>query len=813
MIALLEKLLYDKTKGTQSEILYARWSYDKKIIPVALNAVSTLFPHYSLHDESHSITIINNIVRVLGKEKIEKLSAIDIWLILEASYSHDIGMVVSSDKLIEALKSKKFMDFFMGIQQDKKNGLYEFASQFSIKNGKIEYNSNELNLAYHDGIKFILAEFFRKSHADRSKEIITGANDELKLSSPSEVIPQRIFKILGDICSSHTEDFEKVMKLPFSEVGIDTENAHPRFVSCLLRIGDLLDLDNNRFSEVMLKTLSKIPIDTLNHKAKHLSIESFRVDNKIIEVRAKCSDYDVANITQHWFSYLNSEISNQMIHWNKIVPFKELGYLPTVGDLKVELPGYEYIDGKKKPKFSIDTDKAMELLQGAGIYEGAFQCVREILQNAVDAILLRIWLEYKDIKDIDLSNPNSATFVAIKNCYPIQININSKSVTDENKTWEFIITDGGIGLSIHDLSFLMNAGSSSKNRKRTNLIAEMPLWLQPSGIFGIGFQSIFMLTEKVDLETKNFFTEESRIITLHSPNSNKDGGVLIQKKETSHKIKPGTKLSFDCKVKAVPEMYSIKFEQTNANRIVRNYDPFSHESLDVELGKIYDELFDFASKSYFPINFFFNGQEIKTYGSNNKFKYFEKENSLELNIQFGKKEDKCSVVTYYKNQQADNSLQTMFLGFELNIHKDKASTVLELNRNKIRYEYSNELKRQFFTSAFRVIMDNFDDIFPNNESKILGSIFLNYYHKEIDFLAQFDIKKFNQWENLEINIEGNISHKIKDLLHNIDILKIIEDKRIDSRFGDFYKLKDKELSITLRNGKPSYDYTMFIFST
>ena len=38
---------------------------------------------------------------------------------------------------------------------------------------------------------------------------------------------------------------------------------------------------------------------------------------------------------------------------------------------------------------SVDTDKAMELLRGAGIYEGAYQCIREVLQNAVDATLLR----------------------------------------------------------------------------------------------------------------------------------------------------------------------------------------------------------------------------------------------------------------------------------------------------------------------------------------------------------------------------------------------------------------------------------------
>lgn len=231
MIKLLEKLLYEKTEGTQSEILYAQWNYDKKIVPVALNAISSLFPHYSLHDESHSVTIINNIVRILGKEKLELLSAIDIWLILEASYCHDIGMVVSSEKLIEALQSKKFLEFFNEIQKNRKDGLNEFASQFIICDGKINYNSTELNLAFHDGIKFILAEFFRRTHSDRSKEIIANPHEELKLSSPRGVIPQRIFKILGDICSSHTKDFDEVMKLSFSEVGIDTENSHPRFVS------------------------------------------------------------------------------------------------------------------------------------------------------------------------------------------------------------------------------------------------------------------------------------------------------------------------------------------------------------------------------------------------------------------------------------------------------------------------------------------------------------------------------------------------------------------------------------------------------
>lgn len=59
-----------------------QWEFDKKNIPMALKAVSSVFPHYSLHDETHSISILNNIVKILGRETILLLSCTDLWLIL-----------------------------------------------------------------------------------------------------------------------------------------------------------------------------------------------------------------------------------------------------------------------------------------------------------------------------------------------------------------------------------------------------------------------------------------------------------------------------------------------------------------------------------------------------------------------------------------------------------------------------------------------------------------------------------------------------------------------------------------------------------
>ncbi len=160
----------------------------------------------------------------------------------------------------------------------------------------------------------------------------------------------------------------------------------------------------------------------------------------------------------------DSEISRQMINWNNIVPFKDFGYLPTIGDLKVELINYDYLDGKQKPKFSVDTDKALSLLQGAGLYEHSYQSFREILQNAVDSTLIRIWLKHN--KDFSFQSPQDKEFLNIIKNYPVKISIIEKETKDKIKKWEITVNDNGIGISTEDLKFLMKTGSSSKNRKQ-----------------------------------------------------------------------------------------------------------------------------------------------------------------------------------------------------------------------------------------------------------------------------------------------------------------------------------------------------------
>src|SRR5690242_3390357 len=107
---LIEHLKEKSKEHDQLKLLVNQWEFDEKLIPKALQNIGQLFPHYSRHDASHSLQILVNIERLLGDD-IKKLSATDTWLLLEAAYWHDIGMVVPANKIKNDLHTDEFRRF------------------------------------------------------------------------------------------------------------------------------------------------------------------------------------------------------------------------------------------------------------------------------------------------------------------------------------------------------------------------------------------------------------------------------------------------------------------------------------------------------------------------------------------------------------------------------------------------------------------------------------------------------------------------------------------------------------------------------
>jgi len=552
------------------KILLSQWEFDQKLVGKALENIGGFYPHFSNHNASHSQQILVNIERILGND-INLLTATDTWLILEAAYWHDAGMLVDAEKAKKIDNESNFKTMLREIEQNKSSDLHEFAKVYLTAGwqGAIALEKHPF-----DGVekyRQLIAEYFRKEHANRIGNIVLEDYKNLGINTPrTELLPTRLFRYLGNICVGHGMNFEKMMGvLPKCQTGLGTEDCHPLFVACLLRLGDLFDLDDNRFCPVMAKHVSNMPSVSKHHHNKHLSLREFQLDKRTVKLVAECPDEMSYVETQNWFGWIREEFQNQMSQWNLIVPNFEFGSLPTIEQLDVRmqiknengLRSEKILLNNKPMKFTLDEKNGMELLQGANLYKDEFSIYRELIQNAIDATMLRIWLE-EDQEKIKKLHPYHPEFIKIFKKYPIEINILKihSDIGSGNKLWEMNIKDNGVGISLKDLSYMQKMAGSNKNLEKKKIIESMPIWMRPSGEFGIGLHSAFLLCKDlsednqfIEFTTMNYFSNEKLKIEMTSPLGNKNGYCFITKIE-GEKRKLGTeiKVRFVSKFNFIP---------------------------------------------------------------------------------------------------------------------------------------------------------------------------------------------------------------------------------------------------------------------
>lgn len=600
-----------KSKGTEHsslQLLVNQWGFDEQLIPKALQSIGVLFPHYSRHDESHSKQILVNIERLLG-DNIRLLTASDTWLILESAYWHDIGMVVPQADLLSAWESEEFQEYIEEIRRNPNHNLCGFAKKIKTHDISRSLDVTDSPITTVSKFRELMAEWFRRQHPKRADTIVKSPWESAGISSPrTELIPARLFKVLGNICRMHGAPFNEILSekgLPFRETGLAQEDCHPRFVACLLRMGDLLDLDDNRFCPVMQRISGENrPAHSRAHEDKHAAINHLRIDSERIEISAECETIDGYIESFKWFEWLRKEIQDQMANWRDIVPNRELGLLPTLGPVKLSLLGDTQILSKgERPQFSIDGAQAITLLQGSNLYETHYAFVRELIQNAVDATLINVWIKEKDINPPETwKSPEAAREVLSK--YPIYVELKEalpqKNTPEEKSNWSLRIADSGTGISIEDLRYMIKIGSSQKNIKRQRIINSMPEWMKPSGAFGIGLQSTFLFTESIKINTKSAFSNKSLNITMHSPTEKYEGLVQVELLNDEISRPSGTELEIAFEIDKKPKFWSYSTNASVSSKLAFSSDPLLDESYPIQAAQVADNISEFSKRS--PIN-------------------------------------------------------------------------------------------------------------------------------------------------------------------------------------------------------------------
>ena len=705
----IEQVFRDKAVNDGCSILLSKWNYDSQLIPEALETIPLIFPHFSKHNKSHSETILNNVVNVLGKKVIQELSATDLWLLLESAYCHDLGMVITVDMIKEAIDSGAFLDYFRKIESDTFHEMYKYSSCFEIKEGKLVLKDKEFSLNMYDSVRFLLSDYFRSRHAENSCKAVMHSDSVLSLDLPKAIVPSRLINMMGEVCRAHTLNFNQVMLLPQVENGIATDVAHPRFTACLLRLGDILDIDNNRFSGIFIKTINEMPELSKLHRDKHLSINHLRIDNKYIEINARCSNPRVAKVTKDWFDWIKEEVNNQTLRWNAIVPDDLSCFLPTINALKIDVDGYSNLEGVNMPKFTIDVDKALELLQGKNFYQDPFDSIRELLQNAVDSTLIKLYELNK--QNPILNKGVSQEFLDLAKHYPIEVSVNRNQ---EGKIC-ISISDKGIGLSKSQLQYLSNTGSSSKNYRKQKIIQAMPDWMRPAGVFGIGFQSVFLLTDKVEIMTKDFFTDECMSIEMYNPRSKMKGDIYI--KPCHHIYESGFNISF------------VLNDHWNTQDVKLNQLGEEYVKSD-RIDEINKKVSEYANMSFFPIKY--NSAFIKR----DLMDYFDEDTGIEL--KFDSWDMHNSQHYYYKNAKIKSLENFPIFSLVANFHFGNSADLLSLDRSA----FKPEIEEKMYSALIHAVQNYIES---------------EHYHP----VYSYGINSFVLFSRL-INIDNHLKNNLKD---------------------------------------------------
>lgn len=566
------------------EKLCCSWEVDKQRYINNISVSAQRFPHYSDHGESHSKAIIASIEFILGKKRIKQLSVADTWLLLQCAYAHDIGMSISAKDLISQMaadnniynkvkaicqKEESAREAFEFIQPLFDYYLYnkkkedcpeddsdDYLARTSISqrlDAKAQYDifsSNDFArwpIKLINAFTIILENYVRPRHGEFSENILS---EDFAQICDNGIVPIRLRYLVARISSFHMKDRELLLEeFPKETLGICKDYMNPRFAAIMLRLGDLLDLDNGRFNQAQLNILGDSPYVTLIHQFKHEAVTHFLVTPLEISIKANftkktaealmrlgnTSDM-VSEIDDHakmqlcmrackslheWLEMLREELDFFAINWLNIVPRKFEGSCPNFVEPELRIDDRIINKHELGLSYQITTKRSAEIIEGASLYkEPQYTFIREILQNALDATKLKMFRDimsgfYPEFYD----GEGELRIEAIKKLTPacfsekIKDNIGSYRIEydikadEKNKTVTVSIRDYGVGITYDDLTGMLKIGNSNKTEFNSEY-EKMPNWLKPTGSFGIGLQSIFYVAKSFKIYSRPYFEPE-----------------------------------------------------------------------------------------------------------------------------------------------------------------------------------------------------------------------------------------------------------------------------------------------------------------
>ena len=314
--------------------------------------------------------------------------------------------------------------------------------------------------------------------------------------------------ILVRLCSSHHWDFSRLRHPDFDPFlvghGADSCVVHLRYLACVLRLADILENDPERTPEVLYRhrAISDRAQSLIHWQKDHALTVVLQGDRLKFQARPRSAAIhkalsDLAEAIDHELHGI-AEFGAQLPIEFKVggKPVRRDWHLApaVVRDIRPANDSYEYIDGAFRP----DKARLLQLLSGEQLYGNPLVAVRELLQNAFDAVrekIARLRLDPKTDNPADSSHEETLG--------------NQERVTlilrpGDYGEWLIICEDSGVGLT---RALITNHLLVSGNNRRHDILdlerrsQAAGFRLARTGQFGIGVLSYFMLADEVEITT------------------------------------------------------------------------------------------------------------------------------------------------------------------------------------------------------------------------------------------------------------------------------------------------------------------------
>ncbi|MBU0606247.1 MAG: ATP-binding protein [Armatimonadetes bacterium] len=451
-----------------------------------MKAFPALHPEYTLHDETHLLRVPEIMALVLD-QTIAELNPAEIGLLILAAYSHDQGMVLD-DGDMEKMDADPDFGVFRGTWEADHPNLRDIRRQIGTQpppEEETRYRAAdaELRLA-------LISDYLRGTHGTRSRDFVQttyGSDPRWRLTGAS------VAPLVARLCESHslpTESITPSNGFHYDEqVGMFTVNM--AYLALVLRLADILDLDRERTPDALYRTIHFTNTVSVQEWAKHRQVEGWTIGPDMVRFTMDCDHPVYQRVALQFMDLIDDELSRAHQAANAFpAPFSQYRlHLPTRVNrdrIRPRDDAYIYHD----LEFSLSRDEVVAVLMGVDLYSDPGLCVRELLQNSLDALRHRKAIHMRD----DATEWTEGR-------------VSMEHGLDEHGR-EFVrCVDNGVGMDEDIITrFLTSAGRSyyrspEFERERVTL-RQAGVDFDPCARFGIGFMSCFMLGDEIEVRTR-----------------------------------------------------------------------------------------------------------------------------------------------------------------------------------------------------------------------------------------------------------------------------------------------------------------------